>query len=143
MRISDWSSDVCSSGLAGPGSVGGRLAHAAVTSEHSGSFLAQDSASLVHFMDFWAIDRMNDRNLIGMDGGFREQPMLDVLLDFGPEDLGRREMLEDRSGHRETAGNEGARDVTDNVAERSEEHTSELPSLMRKPDAVFCLKKKI
>src|SRR3546814_7205876 len=48
---------------------------------------------------------------------FREQPMLDVLLDFGPEDLGRREMLEDRSGHRETAGNEGARDVTDNVAE--------------------------
>src|SRR3546814_18495007 len=26
-------------------------------------------------------------------------------------------MLEDRSGHRETAGNEGARDVTDNVAE--------------------------
>src|SRR3546814_2131311 len=30
---------------------------------------------------------------------------------------GRREMLEDRSGHRETAGNEGARDVTDNVAE--------------------------
>src|SRR3546814_11286181 len=43
--------------------------------------------------------------------------MLDVVLDFGPEDLGRREMLEDRSGHRETAGNEGARDVTDNVAE--------------------------
>src|SRR3546814_4534883 len=58
---------------AGPGSVGGRLAHAAVTSEHSGSFLAQDSASLVHFMDFWAIDRMNDRNLIGMDGGFRSE----------------------------------------------------------------------
>src|SRR3546814_16795996 len=98
MRISDWSSDVCSSDL-------------------SGSFLAQDSASLVHFMDFWAIDRMNDRNLIGMDGGFREQPMLDVLLDFGPEDLGRREVLEDRSGHRETAGNEGDRDVTAKVAE--------------------------
>src|SRR3546814_1579574 len=74
---------------AGPGSVGGRLAHAAVTSEHSGSFLAQDSASLVHFMDFWAIDRMNDRNLI-----------------------------------------------------RSEEHTSELQSLMRISYAVFCLKKK-
>src|SRR3546814_1278792 len=68
-------------------------------------------------MDFWAIDRMNDRNLIGMDGGFREQPRIYVLLDFGPEDLGRREMLEERSGHRETAGNEGARDVTDNVAE--------------------------
>src|SRR3546814_14330516 len=52
-----------------------------------------------------------------MEGGFREQPLLDVLLDFGPEDLGHRELLGDRSGHRETAGNEGARDVTDNVAE--------------------------
>src|SRR3546814_18623836 len=52
-----------------------------------------------------------------MDGGFRDQPMLDFLFDFGPEDLGRREMLENGSGHRETAGNESARDVTDNVAE--------------------------
>src|SRR3546814_8680625 len=31
--------------------------------------------------------------------------------------------------------------MTDDIAERSEEHTSELPSLMRISYAVFCLKK--
>src|SRR3546814_7473518 len=30
----------------------------------------------------------------------------------------------------------------DSASNRSEEHTSELPSLMRNPNAVFCLKKK-
>src|SRR3546814_8348296 len=35
-----------------------------------------------------------------------------------------------------------AKNVRDNVMERSEEHTSELQSLMRISYAVFCLKKK-
>src|SRR3546814_2938060 len=35
------------------------------------------------------------------------------------------------------------RDALDTIEERSEEHTSELQSLMRSSYAVFCLKKKI
>src|SRR3546814_9442474 len=60
------------------------------------------------------------------------------LHDLGPEKFPRRglhrilrpggEILRERTGHR---------------AERSEEHTSELQSLMRISYAVFCLKKKI
>src|SRR3546814_3262562 len=35
-----------------------------------------------------------------------------------------------------------AKPLVDHAIERSEEHTSELPSLMRNSYAVFCLKKK-
>src|SRR3546814_9327500 len=41
--------------------------------------------------------------------------------------------------HRRDAADDGGRDATG----RSEEHTSELQSLMRNSYAVFCLKKKI
>src|SRR3546814_13143476 len=60
---------------------------------------------------------MDDRDLIRMDRGFGEQAVFDVLLDFGPEDVGRREVLENGSGNRKTVRNEGARNVTDNVAQ--------------------------
>src|SRR3546814_4882004 len=39
------------------------------------------------------------------------------------------------------AGDDAAEARWVDLHERSEEHTSELPSLMRHPDAVFCLKK--
>src|SRR3546814_6130579 len=45
-------------------------------------------------------------------------------------------MIAGRMRHRDSAGNEGS------LENRSEEHTSELPSLMRTSYAVFCLKKK-
>src|SRR3546814_7582658 len=56
---------------------------------------------------------------------------------------------DDRSGyrlqrmeaHRRPGGRRAAR-VVDRMGERSEEHTSELQSLMRISYAVFCLKKK-
>src|SRR3546814_2152827 len=59
--------------------------------------------------------------------------------------LGHREA--DRDEAREAAeGGGGGRhqedEETDRVEERSEEHTSELQSLMRSSYAVFCLKKK-
>src|SRR3546814_9158944 len=40
------------------------------------------------------------------------------------------------------AGHHGAAELLSSAAPRSEEHTSELPSLMRISYAVFCLKKK-
>src|SRR3546814_1509466 len=101
MRISDWSSDVCSSDLPYvPGRARGRQSLGAC------GRAAQDK---------------------------RAQP---ILLQFpfggpGPFDghwsIGRRQ--------------DGAGQFPDGAA-RSEEHTSELQSLMRTSYAVFCLKKK-
>src|SRR3546814_10592504 len=98
MRISDWSSDVCSSDLLGiveGRAIVGRHAHAA--------------------------RRLGDR-----DAAVREV----AVLEQRAQRLPRRatEILEADHLHR--------------GAQRSEEHTSELQSLMRISYAVFCLKKK-
>src|SRR3546814_7932876 len=58
----------------------------------------------------------------------RTQP-LDAQVTEGPQQHSRREML--RIGYAQKG-----------LDHRSEENTSELPSLMRKSYAVFCLKKK-
>src|SRR3546814_9579452 len=89
MRISDWSSDVCSSDL--------------------------------------------PRHHLVLDGGRHE------LSDNAAEhrdllDQPARDRLQRDIGHQEHR--------LDPVVERSEEHTSELQSLMRISYAVFCLKKK-
>src|SRR3546814_6218066 len=58
------------------------------------------------------------------------------FLDKAPVDLVRPE----KDLHRQHG--RGRADAARNVADRSEEHTSELQSLMRISYAVFCLKKK-
>src|SRR3546814_9915785 len=96
MRISDWSSDVCSSDLADP---------------------LQDMRQ-------------------------RERPVTDVGVPARAQDRHHR--------HPENAGGDGEAhvDLGDQARgdgrqqHRSEEHTSELQSLMRISYAVFCLKKK-
>src|SRR3546814_1449999 len=108
MRISDWSSDVCSSDLvieAGrPDRAQGDVAPAAVWIE--------------------AEDRARDALLPRLVGIIAR-----LSLDRPVADIGR--------GHRHQRRMNGpAR------ARRSEEHTSELQSLMRISYAVFCLKKK-
>src|SRR3546814_3730029 len=102
MRISDWSSDVCSSDLAGDGL---RLGFHRLT----------DTAGRMHDVG----DGRTDRDA-------RVQRLPGRSLDGG--DL-RRNVI-GRGG-----GLGGERF-------RSEEHTSELQSLMRISYAVFCLKKK-
>src|SRR3546814_10032603 len=100
MRISDWSSDVCSSDL----------------------FLARKIAAR-HAVDETAFD-------LG-----RKQPAVLIDRTRGPRNA---------EHHRKRVGlavHAGARvDADDHL--RSEEHTSELQSLMRISYAVFCLKKK-
>src|SRR3546814_7696208 len=96
MRISDWSSDVCSSDLLADG-----------------------------------IDQRLDRT------GF---------VDVEPASMaaGRSQALADR-GRARVAGrgaDDGRAPGGEFVGDRSEEHTSELQSLMRISYAVFCLKKK-
>src|SRR3546814_9412997 len=93
MRISDWSSDVCSSDLA-------------------------------------LVDLDRHRSLVVVGSGKR------LRL------LGRdRRVLLDQLGHLATERLDAERQRRD-VEQRSEEHTSELQSLMRISYAVFCLKKK-
>src|SRR3546814_10035825 len=113
MRISDWSSDVCSSDLEGEilrphhrrriGVDGVRPQHLA---RHAGAPL--DVLGMVRQRRIAALVAHLDR---GVEGGG------DVAAQPGHRRLGA-------------------------VLDRSEEHTSELQSLMRISYAVFCLKKK-
>src|SRR3546814_4127544 len=105
MRISDWSSDVCSSDLAVGAEHRARMdqhAFAQAHPAHQGDTRDQHAA----FADFA------------------------VLADHAA-----------RSDH-DAGGDARARADAGEWADRSEEHTSELQSLMRISYAVFCLKKK-
>src|SRR3546814_1730496 len=113
MRISDWSSDVCSSDLAKPVS----LAHK-----------PRKSIDIVPF------ERAADPYL-GRGGIGDHDRLFIVAVELG-RGLGKCRLVE---GEDAVAPRHGLRDL---VAERSEEHTSELQSLMRISYAVFCLKKK-
>src|SRR3546814_1273283 len=116
MRISDWSSDVCSSDL-------GQLARL--------RFVGDETAI-----------RIDDRRAVRVEHGVALAD-LDILIAHAAE---QRDGRADRHRHIgadifaleplvERAG------VLALIA-RSEEHTSELQSLMRISYAVFCLKKK-
>src|SRR3546814_8153700 len=110
MRISDWSSDVCSSDL---------TASFAVRSLATGDTPSSEAPSRAGRLRFRKSNNaMSSPSVLGHE--------------VGGGDLARSELaLGDRHG-------QGAR-WSDH---RSEEHTSELQSLMRISYAVFCLKKK-
>src|SRR3546814_3727805 len=106
MRISDWSSDVCSSDL--------------FTQLFMRSALCTDEAHDFTF-DIAGLDRM-----------------------FGDIDVAGMQFLHARDGdasRNPDAGQPEAHASLRSVRFRSEEHTSELQSLMRTSYAVFCLKK--
>src|SRR3546814_10230745 len=109
MRISDWSSDVCSSDL--PQFLLRPFEHEA------GQLLAEGVVDLL-------------QGVAGDGEGFRERPA-------HADGLGALSRKDESHGHgrllREYGGWQKG---------RSEEHTSELQSLMRISYAVFCLKKK-
>src|SRR3546814_4771570 len=100
MRISDWSSDVCSSDLILLVPVAGRRQRIAAAADLHGRRRAEIGA------------RRHRRDMAGVE-------------DVGPGTGGPSAARADIGHHR-----------------RSEEHTSELQSLMRISYAVFCLKKK-
>src|SRR3546814_9399293 len=112
MRCSEWSSDVCSSDLCWVG-------------EQDGS-----------------IDGLGERRLelafarvLAREGSDLADPMELSALDYA------RTILVDVSIQREAEAALQIMDILDR-RDRSEEHTSELQSLMRISYAVFCLKKK-
>src|SRR3546814_8978938 len=105
MRISDWSSDVCSSDL--------DLLGRGVPVEHTVGTIDADK---------------------GIEGAVDDPPH-ETLAAF------ERRLRHPLPSH-VAAGNDDAARRQGLAAHRSEEHTSELQSLMRISYAVFCLKKK-
>src|SRR3546814_7251726 len=104
MRISDWSSDVCSSDLSATGLVLADVRHDLVR------MLVCDLATADRDRLMTALEELGREASLALDG--ERVPM-------------------DRRSH-----------VYSVDLRRSEEHTSELQSLMRNSYAVFCLKKK-
>src|SRR3546814_5829558 len=130
MRISDWSSDVCSSDLHVIDKQICRSAdQCAATGQHSD---------------------IRQRHQIALRGLFKSQ--CDVTHDWRAKHDDRRRIEEtgNPSDHREqqpdASGTHSPAEVDPQgnrtVEQRSEEHTSELQSLMRISYAVFCLKNK-
>src|SRR3546814_3219930 len=121
MRISDWSSDVCSSDLLAvldqqqeAEHVGVALIEAAEQADHGGELGTQAPAARLQRVEL------------------RRQPQVVVREELPDQRL--LALIMAVEGALGDAG--GAGDVA-----RSEEHTSELQSLMRISYAVFCLKK--
>src|SRR3546814_3333146 len=116
MRISDWSSDVCSSDLARSGQgAGGKRCVPEIQSQ-----LWRDHAAGPARAD---------------SGGSHQAGISRQIRKAASGDGGRSHA---GAGGEALPGSSGA----DAVSVRSEEHTSELQSLMRISYAVFCLKKK-
>src|SRR3546814_6415346 len=108
MRISDWSSDVCSS----------------------------DLALLDEIADMLALDVCPMSWPVGMGGQF--EGIYDLYTNRLMQPTGDSRIFEGKMSQFS-----GLNDPQlENVLSRSEEHTSELQSLMRLSYAVLCLKKK-
>src|SRR3546814_3825094 len=139
MRISDWSSDVCSSDLErAPGdAIGAKPVEDRPVEARRGGDRgvgmeriivareAVDQRLLGPGCKFGALVRGRGRHLVRCTRGKRGPAAAAVAPQEG--DLGY-------------AGEQGAGCGVGNLARRSEEHTSELQSLMRISYAVFCLK---
>src|SRR3546814_7053919 len=125
MRISDWSSDVCSSDLPlSPIRAAAPSPTASRSNRMTTASLVLDSLAQ-RYWDFRCDEFPVEAILSGA------QPRSDLLLRDAPEDHERR-----AAWASDALGELAAIDP------RSEEHTSELQSLMRISYAVFCLKKK-
>src|SRR3546814_472476 len=146
MRISDWSSDVCSSDL--NGRLAGRSARARGRLGQSGRH-----TGLCHLLARTRRERRPDRGVPYAPRGLDRRPR--PARRTSRCDHARRHRLHPhpprparrRGRPRRLLRGEAARAVGLNGARRpasvrSEEHTSELQSLMRISYAVFCLKKK-
>src|SRR3546814_5086355 len=114
MRISDWSSDVCSSDLHHP------RPHGSIRAD--GLF-----------------PRVDGRYLPTV---FRHADRLDRVLGAIGADAHSRAVCDFSQAARTRKPSQGELAHAANRSLRSEEHTSELQSLMRISYAVFCLKKK-
>src|SRR3546814_6573187 len=146
MRISDGSSEVCSADRRAVRSldVAGR---GGIVLGRRPAFLGALHRYLHYSVSFF---RRSSPGLLAADARWRRDIGPQVLADLLVEMRHHRlELLDEGLGAGELAGEiahqhhlEAARHQGPVLALRSEEHTSELQSLMRISYAVFCLKKK-
>src|SRR3546814_9777970 len=131
MRISDWSSDVCSSDLMKLEQKG-----------HHAAFV--DRRGRVAGRAVEDLDRHVGGGRVGARrGGDRHRRLLIVERhEHGDFARAGGERLGEHFVERPQAGGLARRSDPGHAVIRSEEHTSELQSLMRISYAVFCLKKK-
>src|SRR3546814_5211938 len=114
MRISDWSSDVCSSDL--------QLVH------------AWDVLATMTPPEYSAL-----RPYLAQSSGFQSYQYRQIEFALGNKNAG---MLKPHAHRPDILAVVANALETPSLYDRSEEHTSELQSLMRISYAVFCLKKK-
>src|SRR3546814_8345188 len=119
MRISDWSADVCSSDLI--------LRLLVVVIDHGGDLVVGDPE---HCRE------ETEAQIFGGDLVEKISEQRSVVARDRPQG-----QAQPRSGHHLGEGRDIGHTITSSSM-RSEEHTSELQSLMRISYAVFCLKKK-
>src|SRR3546814_1260759 len=133
MRISDWSSDVCSSDLvaAHAGALQARVAHGRAHDEVALAGRGRGQAAHV-----------DDLVLAAAQAVVLEADHVGQLLEVVDHAQVLEERLDVRQRDRVDRLGDVARPLLHGDAVRSEEHTSELQSLMRISYAVFCLKKK-
>src|SRR3546814_7968389 len=117
MRMSDWSSDVCSSDRGGM----------RYFLPDAGVF---DQTRAPASVDAFLGHRPGDR-----------RACLDAI-EIGDQRLGHADAERERPTQHHEQERIGDAERTEQIVARSEEHTSELQSLMRISYAVFCLKKK-
>src|SRR3546814_1883720 len=141
MRISDWSSDVCSSDL--DYSDEQRLLRESVARFVTDRYAFEVRLDAMRKPEGWSRDAWRDMaelGLLGMpfaehDGGFGGGGVETMIV---MEELGRGLVLEPYLSTVILAG--GVIRHAGSAEQRSEEHTSELQSLMSISYAVFCLK---
>src|SRR3546814_2603306 len=123
MRISDWSSDVCSSDLT---TTIAKLAHLFTEQDYSVMLAAGDTfrAAAIEQLQTWG-DRAGVRVVSGKEGADAAGLVFDAHSQAKAS--GVDVLIVDTAGRLQ------------NKQGRSEEHTSELQSLMRISYAVFCL----
>src|SRR3546814_4823932 len=133
MRISDWSSDVCSSDLLARLQI--PVLRRAVQQFLHGNLRSQDQVGETFILDrdrrLYLMQRGLERSDAGRQRSFQmDVPRDDAFVDHQPRAPRQIAVLRREEAHEGRA------------RRRSEEHTSELQSLMRISYAVFCLKKK-
>src|SRR3546814_7784790 len=131
MRISDWSSDVCSSDLVLDDAGHPEVALASHRDGSAGHLLGAERGGGDH-QHLGAGQQLGHAHLhVAGAGGHVDEEVVEVVA---PHDV--LEEVGDAAVQHEAAPHERR------LLVRSEEHTSELQSLMRISYAVFCLKKK-
>src|SRR3546814_6254411 len=127
MRISDWSSDVCSSDLGQEKKVD-RLRSDLLEAEEELRFVKAYENAAVHW-------HVVDQLIEIMSPAFAMGPAWTLMRSLSAH-------VSDEEADKATDIFVGAEKIESMARYRSEEHTSELQSLMRISYAVFCLKKK-